>query len=216
MKFLTEKFETIILGSNSARRKLILRDFLGFDDLVLMKSDFKEDLDKNLYLPEEYCLLTAEHKAKDLITGKLLNDEKIVGNDRTWLLITCDSIFIHDGVIYEKPCDLKEAKGWLMNHFRNSSITAVTGLVLTVGKGQQVLNQYRGGFSTIVRLWDYPERLVDDYLVRYEKEVLDVSGGIILSTHGTFLVKSYDGCFHNAAGFPVQGFLSMLIPAIQN
>ena len=216
MKFLTDQFDTIILGSNSARRKLILKEFLGIDNLIIMKSDFEENLNKALYSPEEYCLLTAEHKAKDLTSGKLLNDEKIVGKDRTWLLITCDSIFVHDGIVYEKPHDMNEVKEWLMNRFRGSSMTAFTGLVLTIGKGPQVLKQFRESFSTVVRLWDYPEQLVDGYLDRYEREILDVSGGIILSTHGTFLIKSYDGCFHNAAGFPVQGFISAILRVIQN
>jgi septum formation protein len=218
MKFLTDKFQTIILGSNSPRRKLILKEYLGIDNLLVIKSDFKEDLDKAQYTPEEYCLLTAEHKARDIISNKILNPESqmenLLGEDRSSLLITSDSIFIHDGVVYEKPQNIKEAKEWLMNRFRNSTITAFTGVVLTVcagSPGSQTVYQCKDGFSTTVHLWDYPEQLVDDYLARYEQEVLDVSGGIVLSTHGSFLIKGFEGCFHNAAGFPVQGFLSMVL-----
>ncbi|KAK8787736.1 hypothetical protein V5799_022488 [Amblyomma americanum] len=63
----------IILASASPRRKEIL-DMLGFRYDVVASS-FEENLDKNAFSPAQYCIRTAEGKARDV--AKSLQEKKV-------------------------------------------------------------------------------------------------------------------------------------------
>ena len=209
---LLSQFDLVILGSNSARRKLIFEENLGLkrdEQYITMKSDFEEDLDKSKYSPEEYCLETAHHKLLSLlpqVQAMMTKEDK----ERRWLLVTADSIFIHGGKVYEKPVDRAEARHFLVDIFRNSTMLAYSGVALAHGIGSQVLGTMKKGFTTDVDLWDYPAEMVEEYLDKYLKKILDVSGGVVLSQEGAFMIKGYRGCFFNAAGLPVHGLLEMV------
>lgn len=209
---LLSDFDLVILGSNSPRRKQIFEENLGLKrdvNYIVMKSDFGEDLDKSKYSPQEYCLETAHHKLLDLVPKVVQKFQKDSG--KRWLLVTSDSVFIHNGIIYEKPRDREEARHFIYDVFRNSAMQAYTGVALAYGTDEKVIGYVKSGFTTDVDLWDYPAEMVDAYLDNYLKKLLDVSGGVVLSQEGAFLIKGYRGCFFNAAGFPIHGFIQMLL-----
>ena len=97
---LSHQYE-IILASSSPRRYEIMTEQMGFDDLIIMKPNFEEDLDKQNYIkrPIEYARDTCKGK-----TLAILDDMPSSTNSRRKIIICADTIIVdHQDTIYEKP-----------------------------------------------------------------------------------------------------------------
>ena len=94
------KSKKIILASSSPRRQDILKQ-LGIP-FKIIKSDFAEDLDKNIYKnPKDYTTETAKLKAYDVLE-KVKNQNETVD-----IIISADTVVSFESKIIEKP-DSKE------------------------------------------------------------------------------------------------------------
>ncbi|XP_075537078.1 putative bifunctional dTTP/UTP pyrophosphatase/methyltransferase protein isoform X2 [Dermacentor variabilis] len=96
----------IVLASASPRRKEIL-NMLGFRYDVVASS-FEENLDKHAFTtPAEYCVRTAEGKARDV--ARVLQQK----NEAVDLVIGADTIVVKGNSLYEKPKDSSDAERML-------------------------------------------------------------------------------------------------------
>ena len=106
LKQLNVKDRTVILASGSPRRKELL-SLMGIAEFLILKSDFAEDLNKDLFTSSDaYCLETAQAKANDVV--KKLELEQ--GYQRLGtVLIGADTIVEINNKILEKPANEVEA-----------------------------------------------------------------------------------------------------------
>ena len=93
---------SVILASQSPRRKEILLRIPGFE-FVQITSPFDErTLDKNSFgSVQEYVTTSAKCKAQYLMDAK----GKSGGDDRPPLVIAADTVVVREGQILEKPAD---------------------------------------------------------------------------------------------------------------
>ena len=77
---------------------------LGFSEVAVSPSGFKEDLDKNQMSVAEYVKRTSEGKLLDKLA-----EVKQEYREENVVLVTGDTIVVHNCKIYEKPLDETEA-----------------------------------------------------------------------------------------------------------
>ncbi|XP_049518087.1 probable bifunctional dTTP/UTP pyrophosphatase/methyltransferase protein isoform X2 [Dermacentor silvarum] len=112
----------IVLASASPRRKEIL-NMLGFRYDVVASS-FEENLDKDAFTtPAEYCVRTAEGKARDV--ARVLQEK----NEAVDLVIGADTIVVKGNSLYEKPKDSSDAER-MLNELSGAGHFVQTGVAL--------------------------------------------------------------------------------------
>ncbi len=174
----------LILGSQSPRRSHLLRELdIPFTKRVLpTKEDFSPDMD--VMDVAEYLAIK---KAK--VFEKKLSDEEVV--------LTADSIVIHEGIILGKPTSSKQAKDYIRK------ITGSTHLVVT---GVCILsNEDMVSFSETARVT--MEAITDEELEYYISKYnpLDKAGAYgIQEWIGHAKIKKIEGTYTNIMGLPTQ------------
>lgn len=111
---------TVVLGSSSSSRRAILQaagvpfsvEAANIDEKALRRAT-----------PDELVLALAEAKAAAVLP-------RLAGRPGSTLLITCDQVVVHRGVIREKPESLLEAHSFIASYSRDSAST-VGGLRVT-------------------------------------------------------------------------------------
>jgi len=131
----------IILGSASPRRKKLLSDW-GYEfDVLIAKIDEKAIRSEDLRtLP----LLVAQAKSNNL--------KQQVSEPA--LLITCDTVVLHDGQLYEKPKDEQQARDMLQS-YGSYPVEVICGVVVTntqTGKTAQGIDSAKIYFHKIPHL----------------------------------------------------------------
>uniref|UniRef100_A0A224Z3W3 Maf protein n=1 Tax=Rhipicephalus zambeziensis TaxID=60191 RepID=A0A224Z3W3_9ACAR len=112
----------IVLASASPRRREIL-NMLGFRYDVVA-SNFEENLDKSAFAsPAEYCVRTAEGKARDV--ARVLQEK----NEPVDLVIGADTIVVKGNMLYEKPKDSSDAER-MLNELSGQGHIVQTGVAL--------------------------------------------------------------------------------------
>uniref|UniRef100_A0A1D1YGV2 Maf-like protein DDB_G0281937 n=1 Tax=Anthurium amnicola TaxID=1678845 RepID=A0A1D1YGV2_9ARAE len=169
----------IILGSKSVARGNILAD-MGYQFTVMTADiDEKEIRREN---PEELVIILAEAKADAIISKLNVTDYKEKAAEPT-LLITSDTVVVHQGIIREKPSSKEEAweflKGYSGGHVSTVGSVIVTNLKTGVRKGG----------------WDKAE-------IR-EGVVFNAAGGLLLEHQLTLpFVESVVGAADSVMGLP--------------
>lgn len=99
----------VVLASASPRRRELLQTVAGLPAaLVDVKpSKFPEDLDKARYSPANYAVANALFKALDVIAADaaVSTTGSSCATTVPYLLISCDTVVVHDDRILEKPLD---------------------------------------------------------------------------------------------------------------
>lgn len=109
----------IVLGSASSRRQKILKD-LGYDFTVLAA-----DIDEKAIRHDDFRqlpLLVAQAKSDAV--------QKMLEGKEPAILITCDTVVVHDGKLYEKPKDETEARDMLMS-YSTKPAEVICGVIVT-------------------------------------------------------------------------------------
>ena len=175
---------TVILASNSPRRKELLRQ-IGLD-FCIDPADVDERVLPN-EVPEGYAVRVALDKAR------LAASRTVAG-----IVIAADTIVVVDDEILGKPADASDAERMLK---------MLSGKVHRVITGLAVMDAVTGKTLTrtsITRVWF--RRLVQQEIASYiaTGEPLDKAGAYGIQERGALLVDKIDGCYFNVVGLPLS------------
>jgi len=180
---------TLILGSNSPRRKQLLKDSNIPFDIQTAEIDEQYPADLNPYEVPEFI---AKEKANAItcdLTGKVL--------------ITADTMVISEEGILGKPDSPDNAKE-ILRKLSGKSHKAVTGICLT-GAEKQILFSV----TTEVTFRNLSEKEIDYYVKNYPP--LDKAGSYgIQEWIGLIGINSINGSYPNVMGMPVSQLLEQL------
>ncbi|XP_077515237.1 dTTP/UTP pyrophosphatase [Amblyomma americanum] len=188
----------IILASASPRRKEIL-DMLGFRYDVVASS-FEENLDKNAFSPAQYCIRTAEGKARDV--AKSLQEKKEIVD----LVIGADTVVVKGNTLYEKPRDSNDAERMLTELSGQGHIVQ-TGVALYY-RCQDDFRSTTFHETTEVFMAPMTQEIIKAYVKTGEP--LDKAGAYAIQGKGGSLVEKIVGDFYNVMGFPLHRFCKEL------
>lgn len=180
----------IILGSKSPRRQELLK---GLDiDFEVKEIDVEENYpaDLQIYKVPEYL---AKQKANYY--------KKFLENDT--LLITADTIVVHNGAVFGKPKNKIEAKNMLKTLSANTH-EVITGICITTKAQQEA-------FSVVaeVTFMSLTENEIDYYIAKYKP--FDKAGGYGIQEWIGFVgVEKINGSYCNVMGLPIQKIYQVL------
>jgi septum formation protein len=175
---------TLILGSQSPRRKEILNFFSitfkqvtpGFDEESVQ---FNGD-------PKAYATLISDGKS-DWLAKHYPNE----------LILTADTIVYQDGKVYGKPSNEQESFSHLKDLVGkwHSVFTSLT--LRTPSEKHHIVEETRVQFN----------HLTDEQVKAYHLTLpcTDKAGGYMIQGAGSLIVKKIEGCYYNVMGLPVNG-----------
>jgi len=174
----------IILGSKSPRRQALVKE-LGFE--VETKIKEVEEIYPDTLNVKEVPEFLAQLKAAPLKEG-LKNNE---------VLLTSDTVVIHNGKLLGKPTDRSNSIEMLKT-LSNSSHTVVTGVSL-ISKNKSY------SFSSHTEV--YFSQLSEDDIIKYvdTHSPFDKAGSYgIQEWIGYIGVRKIEGCYYNVMGLPLH------------
>ena len=184
------KGKRLILGSKSPRRAQLLGE-LGLD-YEIRPSDAEEEIDLTL-APEDVPSSLALQKANAL-RSTLSSDE---------LLLTADTIVIHNGKILGKPRDISTAQAYL-KELSGSWHTVITGFALT-----SIDKQISHSVQSEIRFLPLTEEEIEYYTTYYE--VTDKAGAYgVQDWIGLMGVAELKGSYHNVMGLPTASIYHLI------
>ena len=193
----------IILASSSPRRKEILtRARLEFE--VIVPSDDEKNIVGEKYseaLVNECAVAKAMSVGETVRTndGGALRRGEFVKNI---LIIGCDTVVVHNGIIIGKPKDRADAIATLKSLSNKTHFVASSVCVLN-GEGVKVAHEITKG--TFRELSD---KEIEDYIDRCNP--LDKAGSYGIQDDGFDFAVKVEGNFDNVMGFPMEAFNSIV------
>jgi len=181
-----KKFKSynFILGSNSPRRKEILKE-IGLD-FSIYPSNIDENFNKEIEL-EDIPVYLAEKKANAL-------KNKLKAND---IVITADTIVIYKNELLSKPENTYQAKEMLEN-LSGKSHKVITGVCLLSKNNKSIFSS-----KTIVTFNDLDKFEIEFYINKYKP--FDKAGSYgIQEWIGLIGVKNIEGSYTNVVGLPAS------------
>jgi len=174
----------ILLGSGSPRRKELIGS-LGIPFRVLVKS-IDESVPENMH-HREVAQFLAEQKSIALL-HELKTDE---------ILITSDTVVLHQGKILGKPSGEQEAHE-MIRELSNGAHEVMTGVYLSNGTQTECFS-----VTTKVHFRALSEEEISYYIFNYQP--FDKAGAYgIQEWIGKIGVSKIDGCFYNVMGLPLS------------
>ena len=186
----------IVLGSGSPRRKELIAS-LGVPFRIEIKS-IDETVPSTIPI-EQAALYLAQQKALPLIDS-IVKDE---------VLLTSDTIVLHDNTILGKPRDAHEAKT-MLETLSNDCNEVITGVYLTDGNHIEA-------FSVNTKV--YFKALTSDEIAYYinKFQPFDKAGAYgIQEWIGKIGVQRIEGCFYNVMGLPIAKVWEKLLKFSEN
>ena len=173
-----------ILGSNSPRRKEILKE-IGLD-FSIHPSNIDENFNKEIDL-EDIPVFLAEKKANAL-------KNKLKEND---ILITADTIVIYKNELLSKPENSCQAKE-MLEKLSGKSHKVITGVCLLSKNNKSIFSS-----KTIVTFNDLDKFEIEFYVNKYKP--FDKAGSYgIQEWVGLIGVKKIEGSYTNVVGLPAS------------
>ncbi len=173
-----------ILGSNSPRRKEILKE-IGLE-FSIYPSNIDENFNKEIEL-EDIPVFLAEKKANAL-------KNKLKAND---ILITADTIVIQNNELLSKPENTYQAKE-MLEKLSGKSHKVITGVCLSNKNNKSIFS-----CETIVTFNDLNKFEIEFYINKYKP--FDKAGSYgIQEWIGLIGVKKIEGSYTNVVGLPAS------------
>ena len=180
---------TIILGSESPRRKEILQYFsIPFTQHA---SNFNEESILYEGKPAKYVETLALKKAEAL---HALHKENPI--------LTADTAVFCNGKLYNKPKDRNEAVSFL-SELSSQTHSVFTGVAIAYQGYTQVLSE-----ETKITFHDLSFDEINKYLDQIK--FLDKAGSYAIQQGGGLLVKKLEGCYYNVMGLPLTPLRELL------
>lgn len=180
----------IILASKSPRRQALIGE-LGFPVEIRIKEVeeiYPDSLDLHA-VPEYLAKLKAEPFKNDLVAGEVL--------------LTSDTVVVHEGRILGKPKNEKDAFEMLRS-LSGKMHEVVTGVCLMSIQKEQV-------FSTLTNVYfsDLSDAEIQHYLEQFKP--MDKAGSYgIQEWIGYIGVERIEGCYYNVMGLPLHDVYAAL------
>ena len=173
-----------ILGSNSPRRKEILKE-IGLE-FSIYPSNIDENFNKEIEL-KDIPVFLAEKKANAL-------KNKLKEND---ILITADTIVIYKNELLSKPENSYQAKE-MLEKLSGKSHKVITGVCLLSKNNKSIFSS-----KTIVTFNDLDKFEIEFYVNKYKP--FDKAGSYgIQEWIGLIGVKKIEGSYTNVVGLPAS------------
>ncbi len=183
---------SIILGSNSPRRREILNFFsIPF---VQTNPDFDEAQVVFQGDPAAYASETAHRKALSLLPR--YPDE---------VILTADTVVYMDNRVFLKPESLEEAHT-MLKELSGKEHQVFTGVC--VAKKNRCFVEAE---KTSVFFHELTEPQIDAYHNHFHP--LDKAGGYAIQKGGSLIVKRIEGCYYNIMGLPIHTVRRLLLKA---
>ena len=187
----------IVLASGSPRRRKILEEMgVRFD---VISNDVDESIESDLLCnPAAVAQKIAERKAAAAV--EVLADENFRGE---MLIISADTIVVHNGQVYGKPADTEEAYKMLKS-LSNSVHDVITGvsLWLASASNDEDFNLGFRSFSETTQVFfkDLSDEDIYGYLALGEH--VDKAGSYAIQGAASKFVSRISGCRDNVIGLP--------------
>lgn len=179
----------IILGSKSPRRKELLE---------LLDIDFSIEVNEvNEIFPKEL----ENSKVAEFLSQVKSNAFRDLKDNE--VLITSDTVVIHENQILGKPKSILEASD-MLNNLSNSTNFVSTGV--TIRSNEKTLT-----FSTSTKVFfdELTKEEINYYIERYKP--LDKAGSYgIQEWIGAVGIQKIEGCFYNVMGLPLHDLMKKL------
>lgn len=186
-----------ILASNSAIRAQLLRNAAVPIDVVPARID--EDALRAALLAEG---ATPRDQADSLADAKA---QKVAKKHPDALVIGCDQILEHRGVVLSKPADMAGARAQLL-HLRGDTHQLLSAVV--VYEGARPVWRHIGVASLTMRTFSEP--YIDAYLARTGDEICTSVGSYKLEREGVRLFSRIEGDYFTILGLPLLELLGYL------
>ncbi|MCC6279495.1 MAG: septum formation protein Maf [Saprospiraceae bacterium] len=174
----------LILASQSPRRSQLLRE-AGFEFSV-QSVDIDESFPATMPV-EEVAPWLAQRKAQ--AAKHLIRDKEII--------LSADSVVIHNGIIYNKPADYEEAFQ-MIRTLSGQQHTVITGVCLLAREQEKVI-------SGVSQVWfaDLSDAEIDYYIKRCKP--FDKAGAYgVQEWIGLCKIRKIEGTYANVMGLPVD------------
>lgn len=171
----------IILASASPRRQELLN--YVFDEFECIPADIDETV------PES---VSPENSAEYLAVKKA---EHIAASFPDALVIGCDTVVVHNGVVYGKPSDKADAEKMLCS-LSGKKHSVITGVCLC-------LNGRKHSFSdvTAVEFYNLSPQEISAYIATGSP--MDKAGAYGIQDRKFLPVKAIEGDYFNVVGLPI-------------
>jgi septum formation protein len=213
----------IVLASASPRRLELLRS-LNFD-VQVMPSSYDEPEHPHL-TPRDLAILHARHKCEDVrerLTSAAPTGSADVSSSfrrhkesgapfmggaearpERLLIVAADTVVDVDGIAYNKPTDVRDAKRMLRDLSGRTHIVH-TAFALAVPDRVQLVEHCE---STFVTFFPLDDDEIDEYVA--SGEPMDKAGAYGIQGYGATLVERVEGDFYTVMGFPLARFVRSL------
>lgn len=189
---------TIILGSSSERRKMLLS--LLFNNLLILKPECEEKIFSS---PIKTVIENSKVKIQALIGSKefieLRNNELKKNKNSSIFVITADTIVFKKNKIYPKPKS-KEDAFFILKDLNGKKHSVYSGVCL-----YNLKKLYFFYEKTDVYFNFFSDNVLKNYIETVEP--YDAAGAYKIQGSGAILVKKVKGSITNVIGFPVEKFL---------
>lgn len=183
---LLQNYPSIILASNSPRRKSLLK--LIDLPFKVISSSVHENFNIDLR-PIDFAQHYAQLKALD-----------VANRNPDSLVIGADTIVVLDDEIIGKPIDVKDSKA-MLRKLSGRTHTVITGVSL-VWRERNIEDTFHE--KTKVTFQKLTDEQIQYYVDNYHP--LDKAGSYGIQDWFAVCVKKIDGCFYNVMGMPLSKF----------
>jgi len=182
----------LILASNSPRRKELLAH-TGLQFEVIPSTYHEND---RASTPEATVKLLAFKKGEEVF-AKLSGDV---------MVISSDTIVVHNGEIFNKPNDREHARQ-MLSQLSGSTHEVMTSVVFFYRYGETLGIEYLT-IKTKVTFKSISNSLMDFYLATGEGD--DKAGSYGIQAKGLLFVDKIEGSYSNVVGFPLSDIVIVL------
>jgi septum formation protein len=167
-------------------------------DLEVIPSNYDEPEHPQL-VPRDLAILHARHKCED-VRKRVLRQAQ----DDTYLIVAADTVVDVDGIAYNKPVDVRDAKRMLRDLSGRTHIVH-TAFAIALPDHAELLEHCESTFVTFFPLGDAE---IDAYVA--SGEPMDKAGAYGIQEYGATLVERVEGDFYTVMGFPLARFVRTL------
>lgn len=188
-----------ILASTSPRRIEIIKKVSPDFKFDIIDPDFKENLPKRAFSPEQYVSANAKMKSYD-VCSRIKSDGR-----KDQIVIAADTIIVGPSgkMILEKPIDAEHAR-FMLSSLSDRVCKVLTGVCIVTFRDDFKKDAIIEHFveTTTIQFASLTKDIIEAYVKTGEP--LDKAGSIGYQGYGASLIRKIDGCYYNVVGFPLS------------